>query len=188
MKKTIIASALLSVLSVGAMAETPSFNFVDAGYVSNLGGDFDFDGFEIQGNFELNDNFYINAGYTTITSDISFIGDIDSDVLELGLGYKTAISDNMVFFTQLDFVDIDVDVSGFGSGSENGYQLGFGVRNNLSEKLELKAAINYFDVGGSDTFLELGAIYKLTDSAGIYFDVDTDFDDSSYGLGVRFSF
>ncbi len=187
MKKTIITSAILSVLSFGVMAETPSFNFAEIGYISNLGGSEDFDGYELKGNFELNDNFYITAGFQSIDID-TFGFDVNGDIKMLGIGYKKDISTATAFYTELNYVDVKAGVSGFGSGSDSGYQFGFGVRSNVAENFEMKAGLNYLDVDGGDTFLELGAIYQLNNSTGIYFDVDTDFDDSKYGVGVRFSF
>jgi hypothetical protein len=50
------------------------------------------------------------------------------------------------------------------------------------------AAGYYQDVQGSDTFLQVGAAYNFTDTAGVYLDIESDFDDSSFSLGVRLSF
>ncbi len=187
MKKAIISSAILSVISFGAMAETPSFNYVDIGYVSDLNSDQDFDGYDLKGNLELNDNFYVNAGFRSIDLDI-FGADVNGDIKMLGLGYKKEISSASTFYSELNAVKIKAGVNGFGSGSENGYQVGFGVRSNLSSNFEVRAGVNYIDVDGSDTYMILNGVYSLSDSVALYFDLESDFDDSTYSTGVRFRF
>jgi opacity protein-like surface antigen len=187
MKKTIISSAILSVLSFGAMAETPSFNYVDFGYVSDFSSDESFDGFEFRGNFEINDNFYVSAGIRQLDVDLFGI-DADADFNTIGFGYKKAITSNSVFYTQLDYVNTKATVSGFGSNSDNGYQVGFGMRSNLSSNFEVKAGVNYIDAADSNTYMVLGGVYSLSDNVGLYFDIESDFDDSNYSTGVRFSF
>jgi hypothetical protein len=85
------------------MADTPTFGFVEGGYVSNLGGPVDFDGFEIKGNMEISDNLYMTAGLTKTDVDTAFF-DLDIDVVSLGLGYKTDISDVSTLFAEAAYV------------------------------------------------------------------------------------
>jgi len=176
MKIRLLSVVLVSVLSTQALAETPSFNFIEVGYVSSFGVPVDFDGFEIKGNFEITDSIYMNAGY----------GNADADLIILGLGYKTNISNISTLFAELDYLRVDNSFSG--SGATGGYQIGFGIRSNTWDKLELKAAAYYRDIKGSDSFFQFGTAYRLTDSAGVYLDIETDFDKSAYSLGVRFLF
>jgi len=187
MKKTIICGAILSTLSFGAFAETPSFNYVDLGYVSNLGGSNDFDGYDLKGNFEVSDHFYVNAGYRSINQDFFFFF-FDGSVKVLGLGYKTDLNSTTAFYSELDAVKIKANANGFGSASDNGYQIGFGTRSNITNQLELQVGVNYSNVADTNTTLLVGGVYQLNKSAGLYFDIETDFDDSLYSTGVRFSF
>ena len=181
MRKTMMNIKLLSgvlvlALSMQAQAESPSFNFVELGYVSSFGAPVDFDGWEIKGNLEITDSIYMNAGY----------GNVDVDLITLGLGYKTNISDTSTLFAEIDYLRVDNSFSGF--GSTDGYQVGFGIRSNTWSRVELKAAAYYRDINGSDSFLQFGTAYRFTDSAGVYLDIESDFDDSAYSLGVRFMF
>jgi hypothetical protein len=185
MEKLFLLGAALSLGSLQAMADTPSFSFVEGGYVSNLGGSVDFDGFEIKGNMEINDDLYMSASYTKTSFDNSFL-DLDIDLVTLGLGYKTDISDVSTLFAEADYVKFDSSFNGF--GSQDGYQLGFGIRSNILGDIELKAAGYYQDVQGSDSFLQVGAAYNFTEAAAVYLDIDSDFDDSRFSLGVRFYF
>ncbi len=188
MKSAILAGALLLTTSLQVAAETPSFNFVDVGYVSNLGGDDEFDGFEIKGNFEISENLYLNAGYTNLSDDNSGPFDVDAEILTAGLGYKTNISEVSTIFAAADYLRVKVNAGGFGSNSESGYQVGVGVRSNVSESLELRAAGYYRDIVDDDTFVQVGAVYKLAANTGVFLDIESDFDDTRYGVGVRFLF
>jgi len=185
MKKFILVGAALSLGSLQAMAETPSFNFIEGGYVSNLGGSFDFDGFEIRGNMEIGDNLYMSGSYSRTNVD-NPIFDLDIDLVSLGLGYKTDISDLSTLFAEADYLKFDSGFNGF--GSQDGYQLGVGIRSNVLGDVELKAAGYYQDVRGSDSFLQVGAAYNFTETAAGYLNIDSDFDDSSFSIGLRFNF
>lgn len=183
MKMPLLSIAVLSIVPIQAMADTPTFDFVELGLVGNLGGSPDFDGFEIKGNLTLNDRIYMNAAYANTDINRPF-GDIATDIITLGLGYRTDITNVSTLFTEVDY--LRVDSSRF--GSEDGYQVGFGVRTNVSRNVELKAAGYFRDVQGSDTFVQLGAVYNLTSAVGFYVDVESNFDDTAYSLGVRYSF
>jgi opacity protein-like surface antigen len=186
MKKLVLSSAILSILSFGALADTPSFNFLEIGYTDSFDSEV-IDGYEVNGSFELNESFFLSASYTKATESKL----IDLDGYQFGLGYKSKLSDSSVWFTQIDYVKIDneFDLPGFSASiSEDGYQLSLGVKNNISKSLELSAAIKYIDIVEDDTYTELGAVYNFTDSSGVYFNIETDFDDSNYAIGLRMSF
>ncbi len=185
MKKLILVGVTLSLASFQAMADTPSFSFVEGGYVSNLGGSFDFDGFEIKGTMEISDNLYMSGSYTKTNID-SPLFDLDIDLVALGLGYKTDISDVSTLFAEADYVKFDSSFNGF--GAQDGYRLAAGIRSNVLGDVELKAVGYYQDVRGSDSFLQVGAAYNFSESAAAYLNIDSDFDDSSFSLGVRFYF
>ncbi len=184
MKKTIIIGAICSAFSLTAVADTPSFNYVNLGYVTNI----DFNGFGIKGNVELNDSFYINAEYQSIDS-LLFGFSVKNDFKALGIGYKKDISSDTTFFTEFNGVRVKSGVNGFGSSNEKGYQAVLGVRSNVNSNFEVITAVNYLNVvGGGNTSLQLGGLYKFNKSAGWYFNVDTDFSGSSYNTGIRFTF
>lgn len=185
MNKIFLSGLALTALSAQAVADTPSFDFVEAGFIGNISGPASFNGFEIKGKLTITDSVYFNGGYTNADFDGS-LGRGDTDILTLGLGYKTDISDFSVLFAQADYVRADNSINGFGSG--NGYQVGFGIRSNRWNKVELKAAGFYRDLDGTATFFQFGTAYNFTDVAGAYLDIETDFDDSSFGVGFRYSF
>jgi len=193
MKSTIVSGAILLAAPFQALAETPSFNFVEAGYVSNIGDgpgfvDTDFDGFEIRGNLDINENIYINLAYTNLNDNSLSLSPVNSELLTVGLGHKTNISEVSTLFVEADLLKQRSDRGQLGDFFNNGYQVGFGVRSNVTESVEIRAAGYYRDLFTNNTFFQLGAVYKLTARSGVYLDVESDFDNSRYSVGVRFLF
>jgi predicted porin len=187
MFKKLLATAILSACAFSSMAASPSFNYVEGGYVTDLNSDLDFDGWEIKGSFELNNDLYMLGSYQRLNTDIGFI-DVDANIFSAGLGYKVALTHETALFTELEYINVNIDAKNFASDSENGYQFGVGARTMVSDALELKAAAYYQDVEGSEQFIKVGAAYQLNDAMSVYMDVDTDFDDSQLMTGLRFTF
>jgi len=180
MNKKLIVGAVLSVLSFGAMADNPSFDNIEIGYVNfDFGGGLDPDGFELKGSKQISDNFYIAGDY----ADTSINGR-DLSVTTFGVGYKNDFSDTSSFFVELDYANFDGE-----GGDEDGFELTLGVRSMLTDKFEIKAGIEYLDIDNDDiTSLFLGGAYDVTDSVAIYADYKYESDLSRYGVGVRFNF
>ena len=181
MNKKLLASEVLSVLSFGVLADTPTYDYVEAGYSS-----VDFEGlpaltgFEIKGSHSLSDNFYVAGDHTNVSKN-----GFDLRLTTIGLGYNMDVTSNSSFFTELDYASIDAD----GAGNENGYEITTGIRSMLTEKLELKAAVEYLEIDNDDTTsFVFGAAYKIDDSFAVYADYKLESDLNRIGLGVRFSF
>ncbi|MBV1909747.1 MAG: hypothetical protein KUG78_10535 [Kangiellaceae bacterium] len=181
MKKKIIASAVLSILSFGAMADNPSFDNVEFGYTeSDFDGGFEVDGFELKGSKEISDNFYIAGDFTRLSEN-----GFDFDATTVGIGYKLDFTNSSTFFSEVDYARFDVD----GGNNEDGYQITAGVRSMLTDRFELKAAIEYLDINDADgTFYVLGGAYSFTDKLAVYADYSYESDVSAYGVGVRYNF
>jgi len=182
MKKSVLITALLSTLSMGAMAETPSFNYFEIGQTEV---DFDnvpvdLDGLEFDFNMELSDSYYLSADYAKVDRS-----GIDLKMKNIGIGFKSDISDSSTFFTQIDWANISSNAG----VDEDGYRLGLGVRSNWTKDLEVSAAYEYLDIDNdSSSFYILGAAYKLTDSFAGYADYKTESDLDQISFGVRFEF
>lgn len=187
MFKKLFATAMLSACAFTTLAAAPSFNYIQGGYVTDLNSEDDFDGWEIKGSFELNNDFYVTGNYQNLGADI-FSNNVDADLFSAGIGYKMMLSSNTAFFTELEYLHAKIDVQGYSSDSENGYQIGAGVRSMLTNALEVKAAAYYQDISDSDQYIKLGAAYQLNNSLSVYADIDTDFDDSQLMTGLRVTF
>ena len=186
-----LAVVLLFSLAAPALAETPSFNFVQAGYVEvdlDLGDGFDVDGdgFGLGGSFEIGDNLFGFASY----QDASFDFGVDFSTLEVGLGYHTGITDNTSFFFRIGYADAEVSAPGFGSEDESGYAAGIGVRSNVSDLIELALEVAYVDLGdgADDTAVGGGILFNITDNFALGASISAGDDVTSYGAGLRLYF
>ena len=181
MSKKLFASAILSVLSFGAMADGPSFNNVEVGYSNvDFDGIVDLSGFELKSSWELSDNWYLAGDYSDVSE-----GGFDMNLMSFGVGYKNHFSTNSAFFAQLEYAEMEAD----GGVDEDGYEVTFGIRSMVSEQVELKAAIEYLEIDNEDTTsLVLGSAYNFSDNIAAYAEYKYESDVSRYGVGLRFSF
>jgi len=186
-----LAAAIALFLVSPAMAERPSFNFIELGYDYvdlDLGGgvDVDGDGYALGGSFEIGENMFGFASY----ADTGFDFSIDLTQLQLGLGWRTGLTDNADFFVRASYVEAEGDAPGFGSIDESGYGLGIGVRSNVSDLIELYGEIAYVDLG-SDAVggaVSGGAYFNVSDNVALGLGVSIDDDVMAYGASVRFYF
>jgi hypothetical protein len=186
-----LAAVIALFLVSPAMAERPSFNFIELGYNFvdlDLGGgdDVDGDGFALGGSFEIGENLFGFASY----SDTGFDFSVDLTQLELGVGWRTGLSDNADFFVRAAYVEAEVDGPGAGSFDENGLGLGVGVRGNVSDLVELYGEIAYVDLGdaGDGTAVSGGAYFSVSDNVALGLGASVDDDVTAYGASIRFYF
>jgi hypothetical protein len=186
----ITATLLALVLASPAMAGDLSYNFLEGGYLrvefDNSGFDLDGDGFGIGGSFELNENLFAFASYSTADFDFG----IDLNQLSAGVGYHVDISQNSDFFAALSFVRAEAEAAGLGSADEDGIGVTIGVRSMVSDQVELFGTLSYVDLGGDadGTSVGGGALYSFTDTFAVGANVEFDEDVTSYGLTARLYF
>jgi len=181
MKKSMLTAVLLSAFSFGAMAETPSFNFVEIGLTQfdNDDSSIEVDGFEFDFNYDFSENYYFSADYTDVED-----GQFDSTLTNLGFGYKSEISNYSTVFSQIDWANIENN----NGGDENGYRLGVGIRSNFTRDLELTAMYEYLDLDESSNIYTVGAAYKVSNDYSVYADYKNSSDVDQFSVGVRFNF
>lgn len=186
-----LATVVALMVSAAALAETPSYNYIE-GYYQRVEIDDDFvpsldgDGFGVGGSYEIAENWHVFGGYSTFGLDF----DVDLKELAIGAGYHADISDAASFYTNLAYIDAEIDVLGLGSIDDNGYGVMVGVRGMVSERLELDGNLSYVDLGdGSDgTAFGASALYALSDSFSLGLTAGFDEDATTYGLVGRFYF
>lgn len=203
--KSIIAGLVAAALGCSAgnvQAATPdiSWTYVSAGYakatLKNIAGnDVDMNGYQLKGSYSLSDNWYLHASYYDVSGDLPFLDDIaglefEASELQLGLGLRQAVSDNIDSFVEAAYVRSDVGVVGFENDSLNGFQAGAGVRYRVIPQLELLAALRYND--GSDvdssTYGDIAMRYRLTAMFDLYVNYQFDSEASLFGAGVVLNF
>lgn len=187
----ILITALALCLAAPALAERPSYNYVQFAYETvdlDVGGgsDVDGDGFAIGGAFEINDEFFITAGYAKADFDFN----VDFTTLQAGLGWRTDLTDTTDFFSTLSYVNGEVDAPGFGSFDDSGFGISIGLRSNINDNVELFGAINHVDFGdgGDSTGISGGFWYNFNESVSAGLGLSSDDDITSWGAAVRFYF
>ena len=184
-----IATAMLAVCSLAplaAHAESPSYSYVEGGYVrTNIDGiGKDADGFALRGSVGFTDDFFLFAGYL----DQGVYG-VDLKQYGVGAGYAWSMTDTTDLYGKVGYVKAEADLDGFGI-DDDGYSLGIGIRSFVTKNLELEAAVNYVDLSdsGDDTTFGAGARWYFTEHFALGIEAEVGDDATSYGIGLRWSF
>ncbi len=161
---------------VGLSYTYGELRFVD---VDTRGGD----GIRFNGSFELENNWMIVGGLTSLDFD----NNVDSTVVELGGGYIWHYSKEFDLVSTLRFVQADIDSPG-GSSDDNGFAFSAGARGLLAPQFEIRGSVNHINLDNSDTYLELAGDYYFTErvsaGASLEFVGDTDI----FTIGARWFF
>lgn len=187
--KSYLSLAALLALASPALADGPSYNYLEAGFSQiDLDDDIvdvDGDGFAIGGSFEVGDQLFVFVDYGS--SDLDF--DIDLDELMIGLGFHTPMSDNVDFVAKIAYASIEASAFGF-SVDDDGFGASVGLRGMVSERVELEGSIDYVDFGdgGDDTSVSAAGWYEFTDSFALGLQVGVGDDVTRYGIGARLYF
>lgn len=186
MKGTTILATLL-LLPLASHADGFGYTFVEGGVVNteiDVGpADIDGDGLGINGSFGLNDSLHVIAGYTDVDYDFG----IDGSVTNVGLGFNTSLSADLDFVADVSYVDAEI-ATGFGSADETGYGLGAGVRGRATDRVELEARLGYVDLDDSDTAVQVGGRYYLSDSFALGAGLTDNDAGLTWTLGLRAEF
>jgi len=195
MKTAILVLALAAALPQAAKAETLSYTFIEVGYADN---DYNnsmfgnFDGVYASGSVNFGDSGFFAAGsYKPTSGDIFGSSGYDIDNTSLGLGYHHAISDNLDFVGQLDYIHTKVN---FGDNID-GYRVSAGIRSSFSEKFE-GAVLGHYermsDIDASDFRVSVEGQFKFNEVLGLVVGLEAgqrfEQDVLSYNVGLRASF
>lgn len=198
--KTVAASLFASAAAVAmpALAEPPSYTYVEAGgFRLNLD-DLDIDptGYYLAGSARLGESLFVRGFYADGDDDWRFMGNkvnVDVTDLRVGLGFIQEIDNQSSWYVIAEYLEPEVEVdTAFGSANadENGGAISAGIRNNLTRQFELFGELGYFDVDDSDGFIgHVGALYNFVPNFGITAKAEVD-EDKNSGLyaGIRYSF
>jgi len=184
---------------VKSIPEASNFNYVEIGYVQQkiyiLGGDVDFNGFELSGSYEINDDVFVTARYADVSLDEDIPGlKADVDGYALGVGYVFGSNRTATVFGELSYVDQSAKASDSITGMSaktdaDGIGAVFGVRMNTSERSELNFGLSYvdFDEGGASVgYIEF--VFEFVEGFSGALNFASSDGDPSAGFGVRYSY
>jgi hypothetical protein len=145
-------------------------------------------GFGVSGSYGINDMFYVNASYGTLTlADV-----LDIDETTVGFGYIMEMSPETDFNFELAYIQQDFDLLGLTTDTD-GYRFTWGVRSRPSDNWEVafRASTTQLDIDSyADVNLELR--YSFTDSisAGFNFGLARYLGENldEFGASLRFAF
>lgn len=166
---------------VSMAAESVSYNYVDAGYVNfepDNAAD-DFSGLGLRGSYLLNQNIFLTGEFNSTSMQ-----SIDRADIAFGAGYRSPINEKSDFFGQLEYVTVDVDPN----FDEDGFRLTGGVRVMMSDRFELRGALQYVDIENSDTVLNIGAEYNFASNVAGFFELREGDEYGGYFIGARYEF
>ena len=186
MRMLILAAGLL--VQGVAIAQTAEAQQVDLSYsyaelrfvdVDKRGGD----GIRFNGSFELQNNWLLVGGYTSLDFD----NNRDETTVELGAGYVWHYSTDFDLVSTLRFLQTDTDTPG-GNIDDSGFAFSAGTRGILTPQFEIRGSVNHKNLDNSDTYLELAGDYYITEefSAGLSLEFAGDTD--VFTIGARWFF
>lgn len=186
------AAALAAVaIAPPAMADAPSYTYVEAGYTSIDQDDpiDSVDGLTLAGSLAVTDTVHVFARYLDGEADFSFAGfdgSVDVSQWAIGAGLNLPIAAGTDFVGRLAYVKAEVD--GFGASADgDGYALSAGVRA-VRGKWDLEGAVVYTDIEDEDdATVDLRAQYLFTPEFSIGPSLSIG-DNVGYGVNFRYAF
>lgn len=141
MKRTLVtlSLAITAALSFSsANAAELDYSYVEGGltHVEADGGP-DADGWTVGGSAAITSNLHFYGSYAKTDVDHSFI---DVDILRLGLGWNTGITDRSDLVVRANYLQLDSDYSG-PLGEADGYEVEVGMRTAFTPQLGTSVAL-----------------------------------------------
>lgn len=187
-KSGAIAALLACTLATPALAATPakgqlfSYNYAQLSLVDLDSG---FDGFKIEGSFDMNRELALTTSY--MSTDNS--GYFDYDLFTLGLAYHTRLTglprSDLVLHGE--FQNASQEYHRFGHAhddDETGLRLGATLRHQAQKNIELFGDLSYSSLYDNDLALTAGANLALNQQFSVVGAIELS-DDDMLLLGVR---
>lgn len=183
-KKSINALLLFTLLATAnaSASNNLSYDFAELRFIDTEAGSVDGDGFEIAGSYNIQDNWLLVGGFTTLD-----FNSVDVTLLEAGGGYVWPQNNQFDLFATGSIVRADID-AGANDDSDTGFRVVGGIRTRFAPNFEGRAELNYIDIEDSDTFIELGGDYYVSPQFAIGGTLDVGSDNDELTIGVRWFF
>ena len=185
-----LSTVVLAGMVFNAQATDFNYNFIEGSYESyDLNGT-DADAGKLSGSYELTPNLNIIGDYAAGNIDSSNNSADDSELdfqnSAIGFEYHAPIAPKTDVTTNIKYINQDIDTL----DDDDGYGVGVGVRHKVTDKVELDANLDYYDIDNSDdTRLKVGARYYFNKSisAGIGYSASQEDTDTISG-NIRWGF
>lgn len=149
----------------------------------------DADGIRIAGSALFHPQFFVAGALSTLGSDGA--NGLDTDILELGVGYRYALSPQVDLLGVAGVIRVDRDFAG-GNGADDddlGPSLTGGARAALTRVIEVGAFLNYAEVfGDGDLALRGEGLYHFTPHLAALAGLGVSDDTREAMIGARWSF
>ncbi len=204
--KGLIALLTLMFCSGASAAGSVDIRYADGNLDAEDGFDeieTDRDGFDLRGEFDISDQALIGVSFLSTESDeidlngVSYQGDIDLDILRLGVAVK--INEGPAsLFGKLEFARATLDIEGLGDESENGGIVSLGARGENNSPFIWDFEVGYVKLSDLDGITYGGNIgFKLNPQFALIggiqgYDIedeyDVEYDIFHWTIGVRMLF
>lgn len=150
------------------------------------GGD-DADGIRVGGSALVHPDFFISGALSTLGSDGN--NGVDTDIFEVGVGYRRAVSQRVDLLAIGGIVRVDRDFGSRGDDDDFGPSLTGGARAALTHAIEVGAYLNYLHVfGDGDLGLHGEGLYHFTPNFSVLAGVGVSDDTREASVGARWNF
>jgi hypothetical protein len=179
------AIAVIACSPMAALAASPTYNYLDAAYLSvDVDDGPTLDGFGVDGSFALTERFHVVASYGEISKSPWTLSSGS-----VALGWNHSLNDITDFVARAGWEYGRVKYSGFGSDDDNGWSVEVGVRSMLTPQFELNGFVSHVDIfDGDDQAVSVGGVFYFTPSIGLGAGVTLSDDATGWNVGVRFAF
>ena len=190
MKKLLLTVALMAI--TGTAVAGPEWTYADIGWVivdsgesnplmTGGGDEDDVNGFSVGGSIAFGGNWHANLEYQDI--DESGSGGIEFDGYRAAIGLHPALTADTDLVMEVGYFEVDLDGPAGLDNEADGFDVSFGVRSMITDKLELRAIIStsmgeWDDMGGEEDFtdsgLTVGGQWNWNDNASTSVDLTED--------------
>lgn len=147
----------------------------------------DADGVRVGGSALVHPNLFV-AGALSSTGSDGFNG-VDTDVFEMNLGYRHALTPRVDLLGMAGLVRVDRDFGGRRSDDDLGPSITGGIRAPLASRIEAGGYVNYLQVfGDGDLALRGEGLFHATPNLSLLAGLGVSDDTREAALGVRWNF
>lgn len=147
----------------------------------------DADGVRVGGSALVHPNLFVAGALSSTGSD--GVNGVDTDVFEMNLGYRHALTAHVDLLGMAGLVRVDRDFGGRRSDDDLGPSLTGGIRAPLATRLEVGGYVNYLQVfGDGDLALRGEGLFHATPNLSLLAGLGVSDNTREANLGVRWNF